>query len=196
MVARRPSSRPAAPSVRAPAHTETMLGALPGLRGDPVQDERIVARLHGGNDDVVCTVRIALVECARGRLGLDPEKLRTPSKTAEGVERHWRRPLGNHGDIGDVRPLQDAIGHQEIGNLRRLVESEDGDDRPLAFALPQRLDRPHLLGVIDGRCCRERHKVFSRREHDWSSHQSQHDCRSDAEEDPLFPHADLRCPFA
>ena len=47
------------------------LGALPVLGRDPIQHELIVARLQGGNDDVVGTVRIALVEGARGRLGLD-----------------------------------------------------------------------------------------------------------------------------
>jgi hypothetical protein len=29
-----------------------------------------------------------------------------PTKGAEGVERHWRRPPGNHGDISHVCPLK------------------------------------------------------------------------------------------
>ena len=45
---------------------------------------------------------------------------------------------------------------QEVGHLRRLVEREDGDNRPLALRWPQRIDRARVFGFLDGCRCRER----------------------------------------
>jgi hypothetical protein len=67
------------------------------------------------------------------------------------MQGHGRQPLGNHGDIGDVSVAQHAVGHQEVGDLGRLVERKDGDDRPLAFRRTHGLYRPRVLGVVDGR---------------------------------------------
>ena len=50
---------------RAGAYRE-YLRTLAVLRDDPIQDELVVARLQGGNDDIVGTIRIALVESAGG----------------------------------------------------------------------------------------------------------------------------------
>ena len=140
-VALRPSSSPAAASVREPSQTETIVAPFSVLRLDPGDDSRIVVRLHRGNDDVVGAVGVRRVELSRRRRWLYFDVAR--------IEPDWIRPLRHHGHVRDTRFREHAIGTEKVGNFRALVERENCDGWPLALGRLQRRDRALVLGRRD-----------------------------------------------
>ena len=98
--------------------------ALGRLASEPCEDRWIIVAAHGRDDDIVRAFRMSRIELRDRRLRLDPEGW---------IELHWPRLGCQHHHVGDVGALQDAIGHQIVGDLGGVVDADDGNQRSLAF---------------------------------------------------------------
>ncbi len=111
--------------------------ALGRLALEPFEDRRIVVAAHGGDDHVVCAVRMTRIELRHRRLRLDLERR---------IQRHRPRLRRQRHHIGDVGTPQDAVRHQIVGGLGGVVDADDRDQRALALRrlqAPRSWRRPH-----------------------------------------------------
>ena len=108
------------------------------LRLDPGDDGRVVARLYGGNDDIIGALRVGRVELSGGRLCLHPDAARIkPDRISS---------MRHDGHVRDTRFRKHSIGAEKIGNLGALVQRKNCDGWPLALGRLQGLDRLLVLG--------------------------------------------------
>ena len=123
----------------ADADDDRLLGRL---APDPLQRRGIIVAGHGGNDDIVGAIGMLRIELCDCRLRLDLERRKQRHGAGRRCQRH---------DVGDVGAREDAVGHQVIGGLGRVVDADDGDQRALPLRRPQGRDRCIALVLRDRR---------------------------------------------
>lgn len=103
--------------------------SLAGLISYPPDHGFVPAVMHRRHDNDVSTLRMGHVKCMYGRIRLDFKR---------GHQADWTGVRRDNGDIRNIRPLQYAIRHNEIGCLRASIISHNRNERPSSSGLHRR----------------------------------------------------------